>query len=1704
MAGPAAPTRSPGGGTRPGDQPVPWAWTRGPAHRPPAVPLWELIVAQAARTPEALAVRQWADQLTYRELVGAAAGLGARLRDLGVGPEARVGVCVPRGLPLPVSVLGVMAAGGAYVALDPTHPRQRLRDVLDDAGVDVAVVDEAGRSLLAGTGRRLVEPSLAGPAPTPAPGPARLTNAAYVLYTSGSTGRPKGVVVSHASVVSFVTATADHFGLDPSCRAIAFAALGFDVSVLDLLTPLTRGGCVQLVPDPDRVDPGLLQRFLEAHDVTWGFLPPALLPLLDPDRLPALRNLVTAGEPPGPEQVARWSAPPDRRLHNWYGPTEATVCVVGCELTGDWRRPVPIGRPLAGCHAYIVDERMDPCPVGTPGELYLGGPQLARGYWDHPGLTAERFVPDPFGEAPGGRLYRTGDRVAWEPDGRIRFLGRLDRQVKIQGQRVEIGEVESALRGHPRVLQAIADAGGEPGPDHFGELVAYLTPADAPDLTELREHCAQRLPGYMVPTRVVRLDTLPLNASGKTDLPALRALAAAADQRRSSRADCVDSGPASIDSVVAGAWSEILGTPEPRPEHEFFACGGHSLRAMRLVSALRARLGRDLTVADVYAGHTLSGLAERATAAPPLADAGTARRGNPPALSTAQRRIWFVEQLAPGWPAHNIAMAERLRGPVERAALRTALRAVAARHQPLRWRVPHRAGAPYVVVDEVRDVPLPVVDLSTRPESQRPAALRALLDAEAGTPFDLVAGPLWRATLVRLAADQHVLAITVHHLVFDGWSQDVLYRDLAAGYAAALAGEQPPAHPLPAEFGDYVAAAAERTARHGADQLRWWVDRLSDAPAVCDLPRDRPRPAAQTFRGAARSAQVDQATTAAVRALARRLDTTPHAVLLAAFGQLLRRLTGQPDLIVGVPYADRDQVAFEPLVGLLLRILPLRLRASGEASFAEHARRCHDEVREAIAHRDAPLERVVEALRVPRDLSRNPLVQVLFNMYNFAEPRLELPGCAVEPVLAGLPGSLFDLTLYVSEGADRLSLQAVYNPDLYDEDRIAGYLDSYRHLLRELATAPDEPVGQAAARPADSALPDWASPLSLPRAPDLVTQVARSTAERPTAVAVTGTGDTAGSGGELTYRELAALRDRVAAGVEAAGLSAGQTVAVLATRHVALPALLLGVLCAGARWAILDTSLPAARLARQAAAADAKALLACPGATVPEELSHLTGIDLPAAATTATSAPDGTYLAFTSGTTGEPQAVLTPQDALADFLAWYAGTFALGPRDRFALLAGLGHDPLLRDAFAPLVVGARLAVPEQQWLRDPTRLHAWLREQRITVAHLTPQLTRLLTSDQTVAPLADLRLVATAGDQLTAADVARLRALAPQARLVNLYGATETPQAHGWYEVPRHPDGEVVPVGRGVAGSALVVVDRLGRPAAMGELGEVVVRSRRLATGYLDPELTRRRFSRTPGSRDHHDRRYRTGDLGRHRPDGAVVLAGRADDQVKVRGFRVELGEIEAVLTAHPDVRAAAAVATTRGGERVIRAFAAPAQPDLRAEQLLDHLRASLPEYAVPADLQLVPAIPLTANGKLDRPALLDRAPQPGPGPAPGSGPSGELRTPTERLVAGVWRSVLGRPRVGAEDNFFDLGGHSLALVAVAVRLSAAVGREVPVVELFRLPTIRTLAGFLDGDRRSPGLDRAERRVAVRRERLRRRSPGRAGGAVAETEGSQR
>ncbi|MET8002855.1 amino acid adenylation domain-containing protein [Nonomuraea glycinis] len=1640
--------------------------------------LHDLVLAQARRTPDAPAVRQWDRTLTYRELTSAASALARRLRALGAGPEVRIGVCGRRTPELLICVLGVLMSGGAYVPLDPSHPRRRLSGIIEDAQITTVVADDTGVELLSGLAVDLI--TLAEDAPPPsaqAPGSPAIPAgaAAYVLYTSGSTGRPKGVVVSHTSAVSFVTMAGEVFGLDAGCRSIGFAALGFDVSVLDVFAPLARGGSVMFIPDGDRVDAVRLQRFLERHQVTWGTIPPALLPLLDPERLPALRDLLTAGEPAGPEQVARWSKPGVRRFHNWYGPTETTVCVVGTELDGAWDRPLPIGHALPGCTAYILDDLLRPCPPGTPGELCIGGPQLARGYLHRPELTAERFVPDPYGE-PGARLYRTGDQVVLDDEGRIGFIGRLDRQVKVQGQRVEIGEIEAVLRAHPDIHQAVVDV--DTGATGLKEVTAYLAPAAAPGVADVRAHCLENMPAYMVPTRVVRLAALPLTVAGKIDLAALRAHRPAGPEAASGVEGEAGRG-------VARAWAAAFGGGEPGPGDDFFASGGHSLLAMRLTALLRAELGKDLAVEDVLTGRTVAGIVRRAELAPPVRDEPPGEA--PAALSAIQRRMWFVERLAPGTPAHNIAMAQRLSGPLDVAALEAALAVVARRHEVLRWRVPQSGGVPVVAVTRPGPVPLPVRDVPEREVDEH-------LQAEARQPFDLESGPLWRALLLRVADDEHVLAITAHHLVFDGWSQKVLYDDIGRAYRRETLTS------LRASYGGYVAWLA---GRDGETDLEWWSARLDGAPTVLDLPRDHPRPPVQTFEGAAASAEVTAGVSAGVRDLAARLGGTPYAVLLAAYAQVLRRLTGQHDLIVGTPVADRRDPVLDPLAGCLVHVLPLRLRIEDGTAFDTHVRRCQEELSGALAHLDVRLERLVDRLGPGRDLSRNPLIQVLFNMYDFTLPRLDLPEVTARPLPPGLPGALFDLTLYVAEQDGRYVLQAVYNPRLFRAERVEALLDGYLRLLADLVAAPDQPVRHASLRPpavpasppavlpglraVPAGLPDGTCALAGWDGHGVVERALKQVADGPERVAV------AGEDGELTYAELAELAATTGAAVTAA-VRPGEAVAILAARTRELPALMLGVLTAGARWAVLDSALSPARLAAQARSVRARALIACPGVPVPPELAWLPRLGetappdstAPPGGATRTGGPQDCqavtevplerrgYLSFTSGTTGEPKPVRAAERPLARFLSWYTAEYGLTAQDRFALLAGLAHDPLLRDVFTPLALGARLCVPGQDRVRDPARLASWLREHRVTVAHLTPQLGTLIAAAGVELP--DLRLVLFGGDRLTYADVARFRAVAPAARLVNTYGTTETPQAQSVHEITGEPagTGDPVPVGRGVDGTELLVLDAGGAPAATGELGEVVVRSRRLAEAYLDDELTRQRFSREP---DGETARYRTGDLGRYDAEGRVVLAGRADGQVKIRGYRVELGEIEAVLVAHPGVRAAAATVAEQPGGAVLHAYAVPRNAAVQSGELRRHLAAGLPDHAVPAEVVLLPTLPLTPNGKVDRARL------PAPPHRLAAGRGQEPATATERLVAGVWREVLGLPRISADANFFEIGGHSLATAQVQARLAASLGREVPIVDLFRFPTVRTLAAHLDGERRPAGSERAARRVAARRAR---------------------
>ncbi|MFR9777627.1 amino acid adenylation domain-containing protein [Micromonospora sp. MS34] len=1058
----------------------------------PEATLVELIVAQAARTPDAVAVRQWDDVLSYRQLVARAAELAAVLRAQGVGPETRVGVCASRRPELVVTVLGVLMAGGCYVPLDAGGPRHRLRDIVADAGVGLVVGDLAEAEFGALPGMRTIAPTVAPPAaPADLPAcPVAPDNTAYVLFTSGSTGRPKGVLTTHRNLVQFVVGCAADTDADRHVRALCYASLGFDAVVIGLFVPLVVGGSVQLIGDEDRADPDRIRRFAVAHEVNWGHLTVPVLALLDPADLPGWRLVMCGGEAVPADLARRWSR--DRRFVDTYGPTETTVTAVAAELTGPLTDPVSIGLPVPNHRAYVVDADLRLVEPGAAGELLIGGPGLATGYLNRPGLTAEKFVPDPFSGQPGQRLYRTGDLVRQEPDHTLVFLGRADRQLKIQGQRIEPGEIEAVLREHPEVGGAAVEA--VPGPGRT-ELVAFLTPADAPDLARLRGHLADRLTPAMRPSRVLHLDRLPVSAvTGKLDRAALRALAAPSAAAELTADDDGDNGDDPLRRPLAGFWRRLVGVPA-RADSDFLADGGNSIAAMRLVAAIRDELGRRVEVADVFAARTFAELVDRTSRADRLPERELTT-GNPPTLAPPQRRLWFVDQIARSSAPYNIALAHRLHGELDTGALGAALRAVAERHDVLRWRIPQSGGVPYAVCEEPTDVAVPVVDLTGRADAE--AELAGMLAAGAAHAFDLATGPPWQVTVYRLGPGEHVLAVTLHHAVFDGWSEAVFAADLAAAYGRAVAGEPAALSEPAARYADYAIWRAERDRRRGAADLDWWTEHLRGAPTVLDLPRDRPRPAVQTYTGAEAAATLTEAADRAVRGLAHRHRTTVAAVLLAGFGELLSRLTGGDDHVLGAVMADRRLAAFDDVVGFFIDTVPVRVRTGG-ASFADLVDRCAVELHEVTEHPGAPLERIVDALGVGRDTSRAPMVQVLFNVLNFVQPRLALPGLTGDPVPVPRPGSPFDITVYVVERAGRLGVELVYNPDLFDADRIAGLLTDFVALVGALAEAPDAKTAEIAAglpRPAvraarlgamTVAAAEAPRPVPLPAGPDALT-----------------------------------------------------------------------------------------------------------------------------------------------------------------------------------------------------------------------------------------------------------------------------------------------------------------------------------------------------------------------------------------------------------------------------------------------------------------------------------------------------------------------------------------------------------------------------------------------------------------------------------------
>ncbi|MFQ6142325.1 non-ribosomal peptide synthase/polyketide synthase [Streptomyces seoulensis] len=1615
---------------------------RPPARTGPA----RVFIAQARRTPDAVAISDGERDLTYADLADWAGRLAVRLLADGLAAEERVALTMDRSAELVVAQLAVLLAGGAYVPVDTRAPEERRRALLAQAGAAVRLTAaDVAAARTAPPGQAL-----------PAVDPDRL---AYIMFTSGSTGRPKPVAVRHRDIAAL--ATDSRFAGGACERVLLHSPAAFDAATFEVWAPLLNGGRVVVAPAGD-VDAALVRRLAADGRLTALWLTAGLFRLLAQDAPDCFRGLaqVWTGGDVVPAQAVRdvLAACPGLTVVDGYGPTETTTFATSYALADPAAVPatVPIGHPLDDMRVHVLDARLRPVPPGCAGELYLAGEGVARGYLGRPGESAARFLADPLGP-PGARMYRTGDLARRRPDGAVEFLGRADDQVKIRGFRIEPGEVEAALAAHPDVADvAVLAREDRPGAKR---LVAYVVGASGTtvDTGALRDFAARTLPDYLVPTAFVPLDALPLSGNGKVDRAALPAPETTPRPARvAPRTDA--------ERRTAAVFADVLGIQPPGVEDDFFQLGGDSILSIRLASRLAEEFGADLTPRAVFTHPTPGALAELIGAQhdsvrPPIVP--VAREALAP-MSYAQQRLWFLEEFAPGGAEYVTALALRLRGALDTGALRAALDALTARHESLRTTFDSADGHGVQIVHPPRATHLPLHDLTHLPAADREAALRGHLAQERTRPFDLRRGPLLRTTLFRTAEDEHVLALALHHIVTDGWSTSVLLGDLAHLYRTELGQEKDELPPLPVQYADYAHWQRTTTGATGTDeQLAHWKERLTGIETL-ELPTDRPRPPVRTGGGATTRLVVPARTARALTRIARDRNTTLFTALVAVAQSYLARLTGGEDIAVGTVTSGRDRTETQGLVGFFVNTLVLRSRVEAAQPFGAFLTDVRHTVLDAFAHQDVPFERVVDEVRPARDTSRSPLFQVMVVLQNTPGAGLDLPGLEVTDLEPDSEHAAFDLTLEFAETpSGTLHGLITYSTDLFDAATAERMADQLATLLAAVADDPDRPLG---ALPLTG--PDETKALleqgvgafrPVPEA-TLADLFQRQAARTPDAVAL------ADGERRLTYADVDKAANRLAHRLIRDGAGPEHIIALALPRSAATVVAQLAVAKAGAAFLPVDPDYPAQRRAFMIRDAGAHLVLDDPAQVWSAEGPDTAPTDTER--TTALTCDHPAYVIYTSGSTGTPKGVAVTHRGLASFAAAAAERYAAGPGDRVLQFASPSFDASVLELCTSLLSGATLVTGEEGPLVGE-RLAEVLAHRHISHT-LIPPAALATVPPGTAENLPDLRTLIV-GAESCPADL--VDTWAPGRRMINSYGPTEATVVATWTG-PLTPGAGAPPIGRPSGATRLYVLDAALNPVPPGVTGELYVAGAGLARGYLHrPALTAARFVPDPFGAPG-ERMYRTGDLVRWSADGRLRFAGRADGQVKLRGFRIEPGEIESALRRSTLVRDAVVVVRTdpapdggpQGPARLV-AYVVPTDPAATAvpvTELRQHLAEQLPPHMVPSLFVPLPRLPLTPNGKTDRRAL------PAPGPAQTAGETGTApRTPTEQRIARIWSDVLGVEGIGAHDNFFALGGDSILSMQVVSRLRRD-GLHLATRDLFTHQTVAELATVVtDAPRRA-------------------------------------
>jgi amino acid adenylation domain-containing protein/non-ribosomal peptide synthase protein (TIGR01720 family) len=1685
-------------------------------HTAEALPLTTVMQQfehQASNTPDHVAVMFEQQSLTYHHLNQRinqlAHYLSQHLSQPCFQTEPRIGICLERSPELLITLLAVLKAGAAYVPLDPSYPRDRLNFMAQDAAVALIVTQSNLLDCLPdGVPSLCLDQQQAAIAqqstenPTIAIAPNRL---AYLIYTSGSTGTPKGVQVLHQGLTNLLHHFQTILKITPHDRGLAVTTIAFDIAALELFLPLISGAQVVIASRAVATDAAQLELALTTHHITFMQATPATWRLLlnagwqGKSDLQILSGGESLDSPLAEQLLTKGCA-----LWNLYGPTETTIWSAAHRVQSTHSATIPIGHAIANTQFYVLDEALQPVPIGIPGQLYIGGIGVARGYWNRPDLNAERFIPCPSvakrsplaplkkggtgSEVPlfkrdlGGsaRLYQTGDRVRFLPDGTLEYLGRLDDQIKLRGYRIELGEIAARLQQHPDVNQAVVLLDQE-SPDR-AHLVAYFTPANLA-VEALRSFLATQLPVYMLPSHWVGLDTLPLTPNGKLDRKALPI--SPPPHLSTSPPPHLPTSP--TQELLANIWSTLLHQPQIRITDNFFELGGHSLLATQMVSQIRRMFQRELPLRSVFETPTLAALADaiantESTSQPPIRPSLST---TPAPLSFAQHRFWVLAQLEPNSPSYNIPLAVRIRGQLDPAMLCHSFEAVIQRHAVLRTGFQAVTGQPVPMISPIVPLSIPKIDLGAIPPELQVIHLQNLAQTEARRPFDLALPPLLRVTVIQLQPNEQVVLLTVHHIVADAWSMNLLVQEVAQNYEVLHRG-QPIAQPtLAVQYADFAAWQRLQTQQIQTD-LDYWQQQLAGIPALLDLSTDRPRPAVQQFQGAVHRFTLDAELAPRLRQFSQQTHSTLFMMLLTGLSILLHRYSGSADIAIGSPIANRPQADLEALIGCFANTLVFRTDLRGNPTVMEVIQRVRTTAMAAYAHQAAPFEQVIEAVQPERSLSHAPLFQVMLVLQNLPLPELT-PGEMEWQLLESQSGTAkFDLTWMVTETPTGIAVRLEYDTALFDATTIVRLSNHFESLLQAIVTTPDQPIATLPllSEPELHQLlvewnhtqRDYASGICLHEL--VAAQVERT----PAAIAVIDPHQS------LTYADLNAKANQLAHYLQSLGVLPDVPVGLCLACTCDLLVGILGILKAGGAYVPIDPTYPIDRLAFMLTDAAVSVLVTQRSllSQLPETTATIVCVDSATLSDQPTTNPIAVvtadhlaYLIYTSGSTGVPKGVAIAHRSPVALVQWAQETYTSSQLSGVLASTSVCFDLSVFELFVPLCTGGTVILADT--VLDLTDLPA----AAVTLINTVPSAARELLRLKALP--SNVHTINLAGEALSGALVQQLYQQPQIDAVFNLYGPSEDTTYSTAIQLPRSP---ITPsIGRPIANTQAYILDQYLQPVPIGVVGELYLGGAGLARGYWQrPELTAERFIPNPfgmersplapalhaanarkkgetgsevplikGDLGGSARLYKTGDRARYRPNGEIEFLGRLDHQVKLRGFRIELGEIEATLDRHPAI--AQSVVTVReqtADHAQLVAYWVMAQP-IDPDEIRQFLATQLPAYMIPTHFVCLDQLPLTSNGKLDRKAL----------PAPDRAALDRLdlelptapRTLAEQQLVTIWQTLLGRDNIGINDNFFALGGDSI-LAIQAIAQANQVGLKLTPRQVFQAQTIAQLAAI--------------------------------------------